>query len=206
MFNLDQGQTGGGEGPFLAWSARGTMDGSVPARTFFVRDANGKTPVDISAGFVMDLTTIKTGWQKSDGIVGVAPEWKWNAAISNMMPNPDSVNKNDWKKGFSVRCAIGDGMTATWEQSGTGAWQALVNLTEDLSKQPSPDKCPVVAMSGVEEMKFSKGGTSVPTLSVVSWVDRPLSLSAETPIAAFDAGVNAAPPATAKPKVEAPLF
>ena len=84
MFNLDQGQTGGGEGPFLAWSARGTMDGSVPARTFFVRDANGKTPVDISAGFVMDLTTIKTGWQKSDGIVGVAPEWKWNEAISNM--------------------------------------------------------------------------------------------------------------------------
>jgi len=202
MFNLDQGQTGGGEGPFLAWSARGTMDGSVPARTFFVRDANGKTPVDISAGFVMDLTTIKTGWQKSDGIVGVAPEWKWNAAISNMMPSPGE----DWKKGFSVRCAIGDGQTAVWEQSGTGAWQALVNLTADLSKQPSADKCPVVAMSGVEELKFSKGDTSVPTLSVVSWVDRPLSLSAETPIAAFDAGVNAAPPATAKPKAEAPLF
>jgi hypothetical protein len=49
MFELDTGSSGVG-GPFLQWSARGTQDGSVPARSFYIRDGSDKKPYDGSKG------------------------------------------------------------------------------------------------------------------------------------------------------------
>jgi hypothetical protein len=75
MFELDTGSSGVG-GPFLQWSARGTQDGSVAARSFYIRDGSDKKPYDGSKGMVLDIAKMKTGWQRSEGIAGVAPEWK----------------------------------------------------------------------------------------------------------------------------------
>jgi hypothetical protein len=49
MFTLDTGSNGA-SGPFLAWSARGTQDGTVGARKFFIRDGSAKTEYDASKG------------------------------------------------------------------------------------------------------------------------------------------------------------
>jgi len=168
MFEIDLGGDGA-SGPFFAWSARGTQDGAVPAQTFFVRDGSTKTPHDTSKGFVMDIDSLKTGWQKSEGIAGVAPEWQWNASPSQMAPSFGEA----WKKGMSVRCAIGGGQTATWEQSGAAVWQSLTGIAPALSKRPDPNKLPLVRMKEAQALQFKRGSTVVPVLEVVKWVDRP---------------------------------
>lgn len=45
----------GSQGPWLAWSARGTQDGAVPQKSFYIREDNGKTPF---AGFTLSLIHI----------------------------------------------------------------------------------------------------------------------------------------------------
>jgi len=169
MFVLDTGNEGGAAGPFIAWSARGTQDGSVPPRSFFIRDGGNKTPMDMSKGIVLDIEGMKTGWQHSEGIAGVAPEWKWNSSPANMQPSPGE----GWKKGISVRCAVGGGNVATWEQAGAAVWQAITNLAPQLTKQPAPGQLPLVRMTDAELLQFKKGSTVVPKLEVVKWVDRP---------------------------------
>lgn len=168
MFTIDLGNDGA-SGPFLAWSARGTQDGSVPAQSFFVRDGSNKRAHDMSKGFVMDIDSLKTGWQKSEGIAGIAPEWKWNPTPSQMMASPGE----EWKKGMSVKCAIGGGQVATWEQSGAAVWQALTGLVPALSQRPDPNKLPLVRMTQAQLLQFKRGSTVVPVLEVTQWVDRP---------------------------------
>jgi hypothetical protein len=168
MFEIDTGSDGVG-GPFLQWSARGTMDGSVPAKNFYIRDGGDKTPYDATKGMVLDIAKMKTGWQKSEGIAGVAPEWKWNHSVSQMMQSPGE----EWKKGFSIPVAIGGGLTATWEQAGTATWQALTDLAPTLQNQPDPNQLPMVKITDTKAMQFKRGSTVSPVLSIVKWVDRP---------------------------------
>jgi len=168
MFALDTGSNGVG-GPFLQWSARGTQDGSVNPKSFYIREGSDKTPYDATKGMVLDITKMKTGWQKSEGIAGVAPEWKWNPSVSQMMQSPGE----DWKKGFSIPVATGGGATATWEQAGTAAWQALIDLAPQLQQQPSPDQLPMVKITDTKAMQFKRGSTVSPVLSIVKWVPRP---------------------------------
>ena len=171
MFALDTGSTGVG-GPFLQWSARGTQDGSVNAKSFYIRDGGDKIPYDATKGFVLDIERMKTGWQKSEGIAGVAPEWKWNPSVSQMMQSPGE----DWKKGFSIPVATGGGATATWEQAGTAAWQALVDLAPQLQQQPGADQLPMVRLTDTKAMQFKRGSTISPILTIVKWVPRPDAL------------------------------
>jgi hypothetical protein len=171
MFNLDTGSSGVG-GPFLQWSARGTQDGSVNPKSFYIRDGGDKTPYDAAKGFVLDIEKMKTGWQKSEGIAGVAPEWKWNPSVSQMMQSPGE----DWKKGFSIPVATGGGATATWEQAGTAAWQALVDLAPQLQQQPGADQLPMVRLTDTKAMQFKRGSTISPVLTIVKWVPRPDAL------------------------------
>lgn len=173
MFNLDTGSQGS-EGPWLAWSARGTQDGAIPPKTFMLRDENGKSPfAAFDRGVVFDIHNMKTGWQRSDGVVGQAPDWKWNASVSDMMPQPG----DDYKKGFSIPCAISKTETATWEQAGAAVWGALVRLAPELSKGPEGN-LPVVKLTGTELKQFKRGSTVEPVLVIEKWVDRPDALKA----------------------------
>lgn len=168
MLDFDTGNQGS-QGPWIAWSARGTQDGEIPPKTFMLRDENGKKAIDaFGKGVVMDIYAMKTGWQKSDGIVGQAPDWKWNASVSKMEPQPGE----DYKKGFSIPCAIGGGQTATWEQAGAACWGAFTDLVPALQQAPE-GKLPVVQMTDTKLQQFKRGSTVQPILSVVKWVDRP---------------------------------
>ncbi|MGN7867763.1 hypothetical protein [Paracoccus sp. 22332] len=169
MFDIDTGSNGA-NGPFLQWSARGTQDGAIPAKSFYVRDGSEKTvlPSIAEGGIVLDLDSLKTGWQKSDGISGVAPEWKWNPTVSQFQASPGE----DYKKGLSIRCAIGGGKSATWEQAGAAAWNAFVALVPALQQRPD-GKLPLVKLTGTKLQQFKRGSTVEPVLEVVKWVDRP---------------------------------
>ena len=127
MFEIDLGNTGSDVSTFLGWSARGTQDGAIRARQFYLRDGAAKDEYEAAQtnGFVIDLDSLKTGWQKSEGIAGVAPEWKWNPSVNQMMAKPG----DDWKKGISVKCAIGGGKVAMWEQAGGGLMIWMVIFT-----------------------------------------------------------------------------
>ena len=156
----------------MAWSARGSQDGEINAKTFYVRDGGSKTPIDVSKGVVLDISSMKTGWQRSEGIAGVAPEWKWNPSPAQMMPSPG----DDWKKGISVKVAIGGGAVATWEQAGAATWQAIVKLVPELQKQPAPNMLPLVKLVGTDAMQFKRGSTIAPVLEVAKWIERPDAL------------------------------
>lgn len=194
--NFDAGQQGS-EGPWIAWTPRGTQDGEIPAKSFYLRDADGKTKLDaFDKGVVLDIHNMKTGWQKSEGVVGQAPDWKWNPDIGHMQPQPG----DDYKKGFSITCAIGKDATATWEQAGAATWNAFVALVPAL--QTGPDgKLPVVKLTGTKLQQFKRGSTVEPILEVVKWIDRPDCLK-EGVQAGFDAGDDEPAPKAKAPEPE----
>lgn len=168
-FNIDTGNAGS-EGPWLQWSARGTQDGAVPPKSFYIRDESGKTAFDgFNTGVVLDIEKMKTGWQRSDGVIGQAPDWKWNPSVSQMQAQPS----DDYKKGFSIPCAIGGGKSASWEQAGAAAWNAFVGLVPALQQQPQPNMLPLVRITGTKLQQFKRGSTVEPILEVVKWVPRP---------------------------------
>ena len=171
--NFDTGGSGGSEGPWLQWSARGTQDGEIPAKSFLIRDQDGKKKFDgFDAGIVLDISTMKTGWCYSSGAQGEAPDWKMNASLSQFMPDP-STDGRDYKKGFKIRCAIGGGKTASWDQAGASVWNAFVAIVPALQQQPSPDMLPLVRCTGAKFEQFKRGSTNTPILEVVKWVPRP---------------------------------
>jgi hypothetical protein len=204
MSNFDDFDTGGGsEGPWIAWSARGTLDGAIDPKTFLIRDQNGKRRFDgFVSGVVLDTARMKTGWQRSDGIAGQAPDWKWNQSVSRFEPQPG----DDYKRGFSIACAIGGGETATWEQAGAAVWNALVGLVPALHQAPPGDVLPLVRMTGTKVLQFKRGSTVEPVLEVVKWVPRPdcLKTDARTASAPVAAAVPAARPAAAPQAAPAP--
>ena len=67
---IDLGNTGSDINTFLSWSARGTQDGAVRAKNFYLREGAAKDEYTTAQtnGFVIDRDSLKTGWQKSEGI------------------------------------------------------------------------------------------------------------------------------------------
>ena len=191
-FSFDSGPQGS-DGPWLAWSARGTQDGTIDPKSFMLRTQEGKQPFDgFTRGVVLDIHKMKTGWQRSEGVVGVAPDWRWNASITKMEDPPG----DDYKRGFSIPCAISKDQTATWEQAGAAAWGALSALLPSLAQGPE-GKLPVVKITGTKLQQFKRGSTVEPVLEVVKWVDRPDCLK-EGAAAGIDTGDHK--PAAAPPK------
>lgn len=190
-FDFDAG-AGGSEGPWLVWSARGTQDGAVPPKTFYIRDQDGKEPFDLTKGVVMDVENMRSGWQRSEGLAGVAPEWRWNASVGRMEDQPG----DDWKKGIQIRCAIGGGKVATWEQAGAAAWNGFVGIVPALQAGPGDGKLPLVRLADTKLQQFKRGSTVEPVLEVVKWVPRPDCLKPD--YTGFDTSEQAQEPAPAK--------
>lgn len=192
---------GGSEGPWLQWSARGTLDGAVPAKSFLLRDADGKKKFDgFDTGVVLDVANMKTGWCYSSGAQGEAPDWKMNRSLSKFEPQPG----DDYKKGFKMRVAIGGGKTASWDQAGAAAWNAFCGLIPALQSAPPGDMLPLVRITGTRMQQFKRGSTVEPILEVVKWVPRPDCL--KEGFANVDAGSSqpATPPAQAAPPASVP--
>lgn len=199
MYDFDAGSEGS-QGPFVSWSAKGTDDGSIDPRSFYMRGQGGEKS-DVTEAFkkgvVFDITAMKTGWQQSGGTAGVAPSWRWNQSISRFEAKPG----DDWKKGFSLPVAISKSEKAVWEQAGAGAFEAIKRLMAEVSQQAASNKglLPVVKMVNVEAMKFSVGSTNFPVLQIVRWTAAPACLSGDQ----MDAGEDDEPAPAPKPAAKA---
>jgi hypothetical protein len=201
MFDIDVPTGGGTEGPFVQWQAKESLDGSIPGRSWSIRNAEGKTVFKgFETGVALDVHNMRTGWCYSTGAKGVAPEWLWNASIRKFAPQPPDRGSADhrWQKGMSIPLAYGPNPTdrAVWEQAQAGAWQAFGQLVELLRKAGDVGHTlPIVKMAGVEKIESKKGVTFAPKFEIVKWVPRPPALMAD----GIDTGDSAPPPPPPRP-------
>ena len=210
MFVIDTGNSGGGsQGPWITWTSEGSARKGLAPESWVLRSkeegATEWSNVAVPAfknGCVLDLDSLKLGWEK-DGGKGVAPERRWNPSVSQKTPRPSEDKKPGggyvWGQALSVRCAIGGGKAATWEQASFGAYEAFSVLAQQIMAEwPTMSQngalLPLVVQTGVDRRTLKSGATSIPILAVKSWVARPDCLKADAPvIAAAPAPVAPAP-------------
>jgi len=201
MFTIDTGENGGSQGPWISWTSNGSAEKGFPPRSWVLRDKDehgNKSETVVPAfvnGCVIDLDTLKLGWEK-DGAKGQAPERRWNPSVSQSTPRPDESKKLSgayaWSKALSVRCAIGGGKSATWEQGSFAAYEAFARLSKQIMAEWGTHSqngalLPVVQMTGTEKRELSNGSANLPVLTIVKWVPRPDCLKAAPPVIATEA-------------------
>ncbi|MGB0410185.1 MAG: hypothetical protein ACPGFA_01245 [Pikeienuella sp.] len=186
----------------MSWTSNGSaMKGFAPM-SWVLRgkdDNDEKFEKVVSAfanGCVMDLDSLQLGWMK-DGATGQAPVKQWNPSISQATQRPDESKKASgngfaWSQALSVRCAIGDGMAATWEQASYGAYDAFSKLSKQIAAE-WPEKSqngallPLVKQTGTDTQSLKSGTSNKPVLTVVQWVERPDCLKDDAPVIATEA-------------------
>ena len=194
-FDIDTGNDGGSLGPWMSWTSNGSAMKGFPPKSWVLRgkDQNGEKFESVIPAFangcVLDLDTLQLGWMK-DGATGQAPEKRWNPTISQATQRPDESKKPSgayaWSSALSVRCAIGGGDAATWEQASFGAYDAFSKLTKQISaewgeKSQNGKLLPLVKQTGVETQQLKSGSSNKPVLQVIDWVERPDCLKADAP-------------------------
>ena len=219
MFNIDVGETGGSQGPWITWSSNGSADKGLPSKSWVLRgkdDLGNKSETAhpaFTSGCVMDLDTLKLGWEK-DGAKGMAPERRWNPSISQATPRPDESKKLSgsfaWSRALSVRLAIGGGQAATWEQGNFSAYEAFTRLSKQITAEWSAKSqngalLPLVKQTGVEQRDLPSGKANIPILEVTQWVPRPDCLKADAPVIATAPAPAPAPAVTMTPAVQVPV-
>ena len=213
---IDTGSSGGGSlGPWMRWTSEGSARKGLVPESWVLRDKdeNGQTAESnveaFKTGCVMDLDSLKLGWER-DGLPGTAPERRWNPSVSQSTPRPDSSNKATggfaWGEALSVRCAIGGGLAATWEQGSFGAYEAFRRLATQINAtDPKNGTLPLVKQTGVEHRKLKNGSSAIPVLDIVKWVQRPDCLKeGAVPIDTGHAAPAAVAPVTPQP-AQAPV-
>ena len=160
---------------YMSWSAKGTEDGSVPAKNFFVKSGSGDKVVvtaikEKGDGVIMDIYNMKTGWQRFSPDGGV--EWVYNDDLKDWKPRPS----DEHKQGISVDCVINDKLVV-WRQAGYAIIEGFKSMSASL-KEAKDGKLPVVKLKDVKQEKFKVGSTQIPILEVTDWVDRPFVLEA----------------------------
>ena len=199
MFNFE---SGGSQGPWLVWTDQGTKDRIIPPQSFYLREEAGKTKLDLTQ-FIMDIHSLRKGWQEGDGVKGVAPKWTLGQTLDEMPPHPNK----EAKRGFSVRVAISKSQAASWEQAGYVPWSAMGHLAPQLNAGPVTDKSklPLIKIDGTLELTTSRGVFFAPKLEVVKWLDRPEILPLDGALS-FDAGEPEAKPQPAPAPAAAPAM
>ena len=209
MFTIDTGDTGGSQGPWISWTSNGSAMKGFPPKSWVLRgkDENGSKMEEVVPAFangcVLDLDSLQLGWEK-DGTQGQAPERRWNPSVSQATPRPDESKKPSgafaWSRALSVRCAIGGGQAATWEQGSYGAYAAFERLAKQImAEYPGDNTLPLVKMTGVESQSLTQGSANIPILTIVKWVPRPDCLKTDAPEIATDHAPAPTPAPTPAP-------
>lgn len=213
MLTIDTGESGASQGPWISWSSNGSAEKGFPPRSWVLRDkdANGNKAETVVPGFVngcvLDLDTLKLGWEK-DGAKGTAPERRWNPSVSQATARPDESKKPGgqfcWSRALSVRCAIGGGKSATWEQGSFAAYEAFAKLSKQIMAEWATHSqngalLPLVQQTAVEKRDLPSGSANIPTLVVTKWVPRPDCLKDAPPVIAVVAEPAPQPVQAAQP-------
>ena len=154
ILGLNQGNDEMGDGIFIKHSAttKGWMIGSD---TIEVKD------------FLVDTTTIKTGWGMYDGQY----HYVWDEKPGVVCEKP-SV---DHRRAFSVWIYIPNQGAKVWRRTSYGEGEGFNALCTTFwnEMKNNPDKCPHLQYTGSVDKKFKIGGTSIPEFAFVKWADRP---------------------------------
>ena len=217
MFTIDTGDTGGSKGPWVSWTSNGSAEKGFAPRSWVLREKHDgdatATQTVIPAfvnGCVMDLASLKLGWEK-DGAKGMAPERRGNPTIAQATPRPDESKKLSgsfaWSRALSVRCAIGNGKSATWEQGSFAAYEGFSNLAkliqaEWASKSHNGALLPLVKQISSEKRELSNGSANIPVFVIEHWVPRPGCLKDDAPVIATATPAPAPIPAPAPTPAE----
>lgn len=159
---------------------------------------NGQLNFTFTAA-IADLPNILTGWCH---IAEGAFDWKADESITKPAPKP--VDGREWKRGFKLcffsKTLFGEEPIRELCTSGTGVVKSIEALYAqyEAERGANDGKVPVVEYKGSVPLKVGKGNTTVPTLVITKWVDRPSELDA-TPVQASAPveGAKAAPAASA---------
>lgn len=138
---------------------------------------------------IVDLENIRTGW----GLMGegMAPQWQWDESIDS--PDMKKPGEGEWKRGLSVdvfspKMFGEESPVRELSSTGTGVKMGFEALYAEFeaSAPSNPGKVPVVSFEGAVRQKVGKGNTSLPTLKIIKWVDRPADLTPgeDEPVAA----------------------
>jgi hypothetical protein len=209
VFAIDTGESSSSLGPWITWSSNGSAEKGFPPRSWVLRgkDENGEKSETVvpafTTGCVLDIDSIQIGWEK-DGGKGQAPERRWNPSAAHATPRPDDSRKLSgsytWSRALSVRCAIGGGAAATWEQGSFAAYEAFSKVAKQITAQyPGDGTLPLVKQTGVEKRELPGGSANIPVLEVIKWVPRPDCLKADAPTFAIEDTPAPTPKAAAKP-------
>ena len=225
IMNADMGSDSGGlSGPFLDYKSSGSALHGIKPMGWALRekDEAGNATVtdrtdDLTKGVVLDLDTLKFGWEKDNPTGGPSREWAPDLNLA-AFPRPDNstrvhqkTGKNvpAWSEVFAIRVGLPDGTAATWSQCSFGTWQAMKAIIANVQAEftANAGKLPVVAVTD----HVQDYGSNIPTMPVLRWVDRPAFLgdapnpvNMETqPIAETPKAAATPPPAAATPEVAA---
>lgn len=138
---------------------------------------NGAEPFQFTQG-VFDLHNIETGWCLFQE--GQAPAWAMDDSIERPVSRPEG---DGWKRGFKVdifsTSMFGDDEPVReWATNGAGSTMSLSQLYADFeaNEEHKLGKVPVVAFEGAVATEVGRGRTTVPTLKIVKFIDRPAQM------------------------------
>lgn len=214
MFAIDTGADGGGsKGPWISFKPKGSAKHALPYKAWAMRtktEAGSEierfTGIE-NPGVVLDIYakggelcgSLKLGWSKSDGEVNKAPERRWWASVLRAEQRPDESKTAQggyvWRNALSVRCAIGGGKAATWEDEGWGGYKGFSALIKQINAgfEANEGLCPMVRCTGYVDEGSGNSATSVPLFEIVQWVPRPDCLKEDAPMIAAASQPQAAP-------------
>jgi len=150
---------------------------------------------------IFDIENIRTGWFMF--AAGVAPVKEFDPSLSQSAPKPG----DQFKRGFEIKVYSDKNLGGVREFSSTaGAVIDAMNSVHDqwmAGKDANAGKLPVVQCTGVVPVTGKHGTNYSPTLTIVSWADRPAELSATKAAPAQAAPVVTGPAAHMPPPVVA---
>jgi hypothetical protein len=169
--NLDNApvpQTTGRLAGFVSWHAMASSDGMHSPGTFSLDNRDEKRVLDLSAGFIADWPTSRTGWERYDECAKKF-ERLWNPSRNKIAARPGP----DWKRVIELSIAV-NAERLLWRQASYGAWEALVAILRAVGAVKGETQIPRLPyMTHMGSVAALGGASLIPTFSLLHFVEAP---------------------------------
>ncbi len=124
---------------------------------------------------VFDINDVQTGWLALG--VGLR-DWQADAVLGKKGAQPTP----DHKRGFIVKFYNKEIGLVEWSSNGVGPNMGLEVMYTACAAQQAANagKLPVLEYTGSKLEKIGKGTTRIPAFNIVSWIERPLGMYADS--------------------------
>jgi hypothetical protein len=149
---------------------------------------------------VFDINDVQTGWLALG--VGLR-DWQADAVLGRKGAQPTP----DHKRGFIVKFYNKEIGLVEWSSNGVGPNMGLEVMYTACAAQQAANagKLPVLEYTGSKLEKIGKGTTRIPAFNIISWIDRPLGMFADSELVAHMHSAPFSAPAAAPAPVVTPV-